>query len=122
MIKDFLGRDVVFSDDESIFTVAEILQLAAVEAICLFLSERSWESMTKKIETALKTYSSEELESLLLEADREGDMQLLSMIEDEQIDREEETPDENCETCYGNKAWCPDCSPEAWNEVKSDEI
>ena len=43
MIKDFLGRDVVFSDDESIFTVAEILQLAAVESICMFLSQEYWD-------------------------------------------------------------------------------
>ncbi|MAH47530.1 hypothetical protein CMI37_17045 [Candidatus Pacearchaeota archaeon] len=39
-------------------------------------------------EAALKTYSDEELERLLIQADEEGDSQLFSMIEDERIDRE----------------------------------
>jgi len=45
--------------------------------------------MMMMIEASLKTYSDEELECLLIQADEEGDSQLLSMIEDEQIDREE---------------------------------
>lgn len=53
-----------------------------------------WKEMTRKMEAALKTYSDEELERLLIQADEEGDSQLLSMIEDEQIDREPVVEDE----------------------------
>jgi len=54
------------------------------------------------IEASLKTYSDEELECLLIQADEEGDSQLLSMIEDEQIDRED------C-NCGADANWC-DCN------------
>ncbi len=53
------------------------------------LKTKEKKMMMMMIEASLKTYSDEELECLLIQADEEGDSQLLSMIEDEQIDREE---------------------------------
>lgn len=43
-IKDFLGRPVRFTGLFTFSPVAEILQLAAVESICLFLGGDCWGS------------------------------------------------------------------------------
>jgi len=56
---------------------------------CHHFQAEKKEKKMMMIEASLKTYSDEELECLLIQADEEGDSQLLSMIEDEQIDREE---------------------------------
>ena len=74
MIKDHLGKEVVWTDDSTdprvlpfLASVRECMKLAAVESVAHFL----W-----------------------------------VMAQDQ------EAPDENCETCYGNTHFCPDCMNE----------
>ena len=47
MIKDFLGRPVTFDSAMDHAPVRAILQLAAMEAICLFLSQDYWKDGDK---------------------------------------------------------------------------